>query len=558
MAAAVSSTSSSSSGQNILTALNASNGMDMTALATNLAAAEKATQQNILDTKKTKLTAQVSSIGKIMTTVDSFALGLSALGDPNTFQRTPQSSDPSKVAVEFLNNSVPSNFSNSIAVTTLATESSLRFSPKAGLDASLLSAGSSAKNLVLKDNSGQSLATIDLTIANSLTKLRDALNDVSGFNASIIQGGTSTSPQYYLTVKRGTGSANQFSASVIDSGGASVTDPSFDPASFITTQGTDAVITVDGISVQSADGVFKNVIPGVSLTALGLTGAAPVIASSTINTDALTNAVSTLVSGFNTMVQTISTETAFNEDPTKRGGLSGDSNARALLTQLRNFTTQPITGYDEKVRTFSDIGISTNRDGTLSLDVKSFAQKLKSDPTGVEAILASKRSLGDSRLKMGQTSPKTQAGVYTITKADASSWTINGQSATLSLGMLIAGDTTPAQGLTVLVPPEVSNSVSTGYSTKLYYSKGLLERFNDMLASVKDTQSPLQSETTNANTALKQIDADQTKLNAKETATKQRYLTQFTALQTLLSANKDTATNLTNFMTAWSSSLKNN
>ena len=114
------------------------------------------------------------------------------------------------------------------------------------------------------------------------------------------------------------------------------------------------------------------------------------------------------------------------------------------------------------------------------------------------------------------------------------------------------------QGLTVLIPQDVSTNVSNGYSTKVYFSKGLIERFNDMLAAVKDSQSPLQAANTNATTFLKKLEADQTKLNDKETSTKQRYLTQFTALQSLLSANKDTATNLTNFMTSWSSSLKNN
>ena len=582
--------STSNSGQSIITALNAGNGMDITALATNLTAATKAPEQSIIDTKKTALNAQVSSIGKIMTTVDSFLTSLTSLGDPNTFQRSPQTSDSSKLTVEFMNGTVPAAFTNAVSVKSLATESSIRFPPVASLDASLL--GSNAiRTLTLNSVPAGStpLASIDLSVTNTLPKLRDAINNISGMTASIVQGGTATSPEYYLTVKHGTGTANRFTASVTTGDASLTTAPAVTDANgnittaanagltvdttaadatarYNETQGSDASILVDGVPVSSATNKFDNVIPGVSLTAVGATGVlnadgtissdTPVTVSSTTNTDSLTNALSTLVSGFNTIIQTVNTETAIDIDPKKRGGLANDTAAKLLLNQLRSFTTQPIAGYDDKIRSFSDLGISTNKDGTLSLDAKAFATKLKTDPSGVEAILASKRLASDSRLKLGVTSANTPTGVYTIQKGDATNWTINNKSAVLNIGILSGSVGSGAEGLSILIPPEVSSAAAIGYSTKIYYSKGIVERFSDMLTSLKDSQSQLQSETTNATAALKNLDADQASLDTRMTAVQQRYMTQFTAMQTLLNQSKDTQSSLTNFMTAWTAGLK--
>ena len=559
--ASATTTTASNAGQSVITALNAGNGMNITELATNLTAAEKAPAQNIIDTKKAALSAQVSSIGKIMSTVDSFTSSLAALGDPNTFQRTPKSSDDTKVQVEFLDGAVPPSFSGSVNVTALASESTVTFPPISNINASL-TGSDSRRTLTLYAGTagapGPATKTIDLSTFNTLPKLRDAINGISGMSAAILQGGTAAAPQYYLTVKSATGAANQFFSTITNDSGAAVTTGGglTTGSGYSAKPGSDATITVDGISVNSATNTFDNVIAGVRLTATNLTGTSPVTVTSETDTTALTNAITTMVGGFNTMIQTINTEANFDPDKTKRGGLAGDTGAAALIRQLRSFTTQPIAGYDDKTRSFSELGISTNRDGTLSLDANAFVKKLKADPTGVEAILASRRSTSDTSVKFGSASSATPTGVYTVATDGASNWSINGTGGVLDSGLLTGSSGSKAAGLSVILSSDLTSHASSGYTAKIYYSKGLLERFSDMLASVKDSNSALQSETTTANASLKQLDTDQTKLDTKMTAVQQRYMTQFTAMQTFLNQSKDTQSSLTTFMTSWTAGLK--
>ena len=558
---ATTTTPASNAGQSVITALNAGNGMNITELATNLTAAEKAPSQNIIDTKKAALNAQVSSIGKIMSTVDSFTTSLTALGDPNTFQRTPKSGDDTKVQVEFLDGAVPPSFNSSVSVTALSSESTVTFPPVSSINAALIGSDSK-RTLTLYSGtasaSGPALSTIDLSTFNTLPKLRDAINGVTGLSASILQGGTSAAPLYYLNVKSQTGSANQFYSTITNENGTAVTSGGglTTGAGYSVKAGTDATITVDGISVSSKTNTFDNVIAGVRLTAASVTGSSPVNVTSETDTNALTNAITTMVGGFNTMIQTINAETSFDPDPTKRGGLAGDTAAQTLVRQLRSFTTQPIAGYDDKIRSFTELGISTNRDGTLSLDANAFVKKLKADPAGVEAILASRRSTSDSSIKFGSASDTTPTGVYTVSTDGASNWSINGTGGALDSGLLTGSVGSKAAGLSVLLSPDLTSNASAGYSAKIYYSKGLLERFNDMLKSVKDSNSALSSETSSANTALKKLDTDQATLDTKMTAVQQRYMTQFTAMQTFLNQSKDTQASLTTFMTSWTAGLK--
>jgi len=228
-----------------------------------------------------------------------------------------------------------------------------------------------------------------------------------------------------------------------------------------------------------------------------------------------------------------------------------------VATHLALLTTEPIIGYDAKVHTLSELGVSTNQDGSLSIDSATFASVLQSNPGAVEAVLGSKRSVADSQLSVQATSRATVPGVYTIAKVGDSSWTINGQPASYDGGVLKGAMGSAVDGLVVNLPYSLNTSAAVGYTTQLNYSKGMLERFSSLLAAATADKSPLQTVQTDANNDLTKIAADQTTLTNQQTAIQKQYITQFTAMQTLLNANSSTASSLTQMMTSWSSALKN-
>ena len=181
----------------ILNTLNAGSGVDIKTLAKNLTDTVRVPQQLAIDNRKLSSTAKISSVGKIMSVVEQFSSAATAIGNPQTFQRNPSSSDPTKITMEFTGGSTAPTFTGKVAVNQLASETSILFPPVTSLSANL--AGSDA-NRTLKlisgtaGSPGSELATIDLKTVNTLPALRDRINQISGFEATIIPGGTKSSP----------------------------------------------------------------------------------------------------------------------------------------------------------------------------------------------------------------------------------------------------------------------------------------------------------------------------------------------------------------------------
>ena len=539
---------------------------------------------------------------------------------------------------------------------------------KMGLSSNLTAAETGLKPNVL--------LSMDLTESDTLVTVRDKINTIAGMTATIVQGGTSTDPLYYLSVKSATGAINNFYADVTAVGGTTPLDgadtSNLDPVAdgllgnyySSLSVGQDAKISIDGVSINSSTNVFDKAIPGVVITAVAPTDSnVPVAINSQVNKTALTSAINSLITGYNQVLATMNAEMAYNStDNTKSGGLANNAVARTLMDQLRSFTTQSIIGYDDKSHTLADIGVKTNRDGTLTLDQAAFSSALSNSPDTVAAILASKQSVSDSRIVPGSITSEAKTGVYSIKKSydiptvstvsgnagvaesstitfkdipaggyvtiggltftanaamsasqvavafaglssgvtkgnsttlgsysgklqdwnagavagdqlvftssfignvpdikvDATSWTINNELAVLNGLTLTAGTKSNSAGISVIIPTELSNLAAIGFSATLNYSKGIIERFNQMINNATGATSSLQSMSDTQTQNLADLDKKQSDLDTRMEAIRLRYLDQFTRVQTLLTQAKSTQSSLTDFQTAWSNSLKSN
>ena len=408
---------------------------------------------------------------------------------------------------------------------------------------------------------GALISSINLAEVKTLPALRDKINDIPGFMASIVQGGTASAPKYYIAVKNGTGASNNFYSTITKTEGGVKSNATGTGlvlnGTEIIKQGVNAEITVDDVLVVSETNSFVDILPGVELTANATTavGASVTITSKT-DTEVLSSAMATLVSGFNVMMETIKQETKYDLDPKKRGGLANESAGRQLMNELRSFTTQELAGYDDEIHTLAELGVRTNRSGSLSLDEATFAAILQKKPEVVEAVLASKKMLTDSRLGVASVTDDVIPGVYTIEKTISGAWTINDESATLTTGILTADAGTSAEGLVISIPPSVANAVPSGYSTTVYYGKGLVERFNTMFSDLSDAQSSLQVLSTNSTKSIDTLAKDQSTLDSRMKQVEERYLLQFARMNAILSEGKNTQESLTSFMEGWRASLK--
>lgn len=398
---------------------------------------------------------------------------------------------------------------------------------------------------------GTEIASLDLSQYKTLTSLRDKIASIEGLNANIVQGSLNGATGHYLVVKGPTGAANRLTASV-----SGFTPFQLDTGVGAVSKGQDSLITVDGISMTSTSNSFDDIIPGVRFNALMTTSVGETVSvRSKTDTEALSNAMSVLVAGFNVLQQSIAEQTKFDVDPKKKGGLAGSTAARGVLAELRRFTTQPLAGYGNATHTLAEIGVRTNKDGSLTLDEKIFAKALAEKSDVVEAVLASKQTVSDSRIKVSSLSDQVSPGRYVITKKDLTTWTINGVDATVANNRLSGPVGSNLEGLKLTLPTAVL-AAPVGYSTTFNYGVGLVDRLKTMLSNVEKTNSPLSLVVNTAKTAITKLTADEQKLETRMKSLEKRYMTQFLASENAAISGKSTQTSLTQFMEAWSASLK--
>ncbi len=210
----------------------------------------------------------------------------------------------------------------------------------------------------------------------TLSQLRDAINSDPnnvGVSASIISE-TSTSNRLVLTSNE-TGTANSIGTTFTGTLGTDLGLTQITPPK-------DAQITIDNtFTVTRSSNVISDALSGVTLTLKAQTAAT---ATLSVDRD---------VEGIKANVQTF--VDAYNELKTTMDGLSGvgndleaDSTLRSIQNQMRGvFNTAP-SGLTGSYSFLAEIGVSFQKDGTLSVDSSALDTAIATDFSGVADLFA--------------------------------------------------------------------------------------------------------------------------------------------------------------------------
>jgi flagellar hook-associated protein 2 len=258
--------------------------------------------------------------------------------------------------------------SYNIAVTALAQNEKLK---SAGFPD-----GQTFSNGILAIKTGTGTTTVIQPGSNTLTGIRDAINNSSaGVNATIVDDGTNS--HLVLTSKNpgvantitvtGTGDFSPFSTAATTDN--STTPPTTTPSGMeVLTKAQDASITVDGVAITSTSNTVTNAIPGVTIN-LNTVSTADDQYGLAISNDAsgVQATAQSFVSAYNALIGTLGPLTSYNATTKAAGALQGDSTATGLINQIRNALIQPVPD-GGPLQTLNDVGISLQKDGTLALD----------------------------------------------------------------------------------------------------------------------------------------------------------------------------------------------
>lgn len=383
----------------ITNALGAGSGVDVAALVGSLVDAQFANKTAQLTNQSATITKQISGVSSLKSGITSFASALTSLVKGGSLATAPTSSNAGIVNVSALSGAKLAGLSASVEVRQLATAQVATSAPRPDTIASV-GRGSFTLTFGTAEVTNGAMTgftagagepiSIPITAGNSgLSGIARAINAAgAGVTATVL----TDSAGSRLSIKGATGEAKAFTLTATEdpeAPGLSALDIGPGGTTTIGTVAKDAIVAVDGTALKRPTNSIGDLITGVKLDLVSASVGTTVTIGSTAPTASLSQAVSDFVETFNQLNSAIKEQT----DPVT-GALRSDAAATGLQRQLRQLTLTPLTTPSSTgaatgaPTTLAEIGVRTNRDGTLSVDSNVLSSMLNKYPTAVEAMFA--------------------------------------------------------------------------------------------------------------------------------------------------------------------------
>lgn len=524
--------------------LGAGAGIDTKALIDDLAAAEKAPKESLIAKRESANTAKISALAQASGAIDSFASALSKLIEGGSLFTQPTVSDPGLLSAKAVPGANIGTLSAQLEIRQLAQAQSL---VSTNLASPLTAVGQGV--LTLTTASGSHAITIDAT-NDSLDGLARAIN---GKNAGVTASVVTDSNGSRLMLKGATGEANAFTLSVPGGTSSGLERFASGPGGLTSAQtARDAIVFLDGAEVRRASNSFSDLIPGVQIdlkkAAIGTT----VAIGAERPIDGIKQGITDFVDAYNELHAMLAEATAAATKDKAAGALRGDSGIRQMQRELARLSTTQLSSTGA-YKTLSEIGVATNRDGTLRVDTLRLNAALETDPAAVENLFNPHQYSSHAGVSVVNKVGTVKPGTYTLTNllapvgAGDASGSI-GANALIGTGNVLRVPTTSAaKGLIVRVDadvPSVTITIDPGLGGALQAIRDALRASDGPFAA---TQERLTKE-------AKAIATDRESFERRSSAYYERLVTSFTAMDRQVNAFKATQSYLDQQIKIWANS----
>lgn len=399
--------------------LGVGSGIDISSIVTALVDAEKAPKTAQLDRLENATTERFSGLGTLKSALSNFQTAVKSLNQTSLFEARTASSSNTGVLTVSASSTAPAG-KYSIQVQQLAASSKVALQSVSGGSAATFNSGS------LTITAGSDSIDVDVTAANnSLAGMRDAINTAGlskGISASIV---TDASGSRLVLSSTKTGEGNDIQVSVaedgVTTGANALTTQAFtptvdpgDPEAFVApnstagngaggviTKAQSAELTVDGLQIVSASNSITTAVDGVTLNLVSAQSSADLLAGKTVDVTVgvdkagVKTNLQKFVDAYNKLMSTTAQLTSVVQVGEGKapvtGPLLGDATVRGLVSGIRNELVE-MTGEDG-VRALADLGITTQKDGTLKLDDSKLTTALNNNFDKVASYLTGETGL---------------------------------------------------------------------------------------------------------------------------------------------------------------------
>lgn len=438
-------------------------GLDIDSIVTKMVAAEKAPKQDQLNATQSKATAQLTAIGSLKGAISEFQTALTTLNSPTSFQARAVTLSKSDYLTATASTSA-SVGSYQVTVAQLAGSSKVAL---ASVPATSTTTSSDNKTSTSPTTFGKGTLSIkvgdtklsDIQVDatnNTLSGIRDAINKAGqsqGISASVVN---DDSGSRLVLSSTKTGDGNDISVAVSGDDGSgkqsltklaytpSDTDSTDPAAAHSLTKAKSAQMTIDGLKVTSASNTVSNAVDGLSFTLKATTPAdSPMTVGVSQDESGVKGNIKGFVDAYNKLMGVIKTQTSVtkvgdNSSPIA-AALVGDATARGLTTTIRSeLGTMQGTG---AVKALADLGITTQKDGTLAIDDTKLGKMVSSNFSDLSSFFTGDQGIA-ARLK-GKLDPYTMTNGILEQRSNSLSTTlknVDAQTATLNTRMTALSD----------------------------------------------------------------------------------------------------------------------
>lgn len=534
-----------------ISALNAGSGLNTTQIVDAIVEAETLPQEEAINTKVEERTVSLSSMSLIKQGFTSFETSLDAIDGETGLTAT--SSSSSNATMTITDADLVEELSTNIEITALAQSQTLVFggytgaTDTVGSGSILFEFGGWAGN-TFTENSAVTEQTVTIAAGeDTLEEVRDSINAADiGVTASILQVGTGS---YSLVVKATSGadySLRMTTTETVGDAGLNDLDFSTYDANHVAQVGQDAAFTLDGVAVSRTSNTITDLYDGVTVDLVAVTSA-PVQLKVDYDSTAALATMTDLVAQLNTINSLLKTLSARSTDGTDDGPLAGDPLVRSFQSQLRSMTTTPLDGFGDTAVYLTNYGISTERDGTLTFDSDTFEEQYALDPSAFAAIVKTQMKSDNEDITAYVIGDDYVAGVYDLT-ISSSAGTVDSNSMTAidSSFFSYSGNT---DGLHV-------KTTETDATAKIYMGRSLINQLLSYTETILASSGDIETKITNYNNDIEDYETELSDLATKEETIRERYVKQFSAMESVVRSLKDTGSYMESYMESWQSGLK--
>ena len=262
---------------------------------------------------------------------------------------------------------------NRVAITTNGT--SLTFAPP-------------AKTLTIQSGTGTTSLSVaaDTTLSQLATQINTASSN-PGITAAIVNDGVDPNNPYKLAITaNSTGESHRISFL------SQLPDLTMtQQASQTAANSLNAQFTVNGVSYQRQGNTVNDVLSGVTFNLQGNGTTTLGVAS---DNSGLGGMITSLVTAYNDVVQEVTSKSGY-DTTTSTFGVLASTTSRDLPSELENLmTTTNSADPTGAVKSMFDLGLTFNRDGSITIDSNTLNAALSAHPDAVQAFFLGNSTKG--------------------------------------------------------------------------------------------------------------------------------------------------------------------